>query len=109
MFSRARRHRRLTSATAPVCQHLESRRLLHGAVDVAVNFQPPNLPAPANFFVDEGLPFGDRSDGLTYGWRRDGGPSLNSWTTTNPSATSGGGTWISAGWAADLRWELVLP
>ncbi len=91
---------------------LEPRRLLHGAVDVAINFQPASAETPHGYFADVGRPFGDRGPGLSYGWRRDSGPWTNTWTyeRDHPASLSqAGDTLISAGWAADLCWEITLP
>lgn len=40
-------------------------------VHAAINFQPASAPAMAGWLVDGGLPFGDRGDGLSYGWNID--------------------------------------
>ncbi|MDB5294963.1 MAG: glycosyl hydrolase family 88, partial [Phycisphaerales bacterium] len=44
------------------------------AFGAAVAFQPPNTPAPAGYKADVGLPYGPRTNGLTYGWV--GGPNV---------------------------------
>ena len=48
-------------------QALEHRRLL-SAFAVAINFQPSVAPVPAGYVADSGAVFGDRGNGLVYGW-----------------------------------------
>ncbi len=38
---------------------------------LAINFQLANAPTPAGYLVDSGGPFGDRGNGLSYGWSQD--------------------------------------
>jgi hypothetical protein len=33
-----------------------------------VNFQPSNVPVPPGYLVDNGMPFGQRGHGFSYGW-----------------------------------------
>jgi N-acetylneuraminic acid mutarotase len=68
------RSRRVNS----ICESLEARRLLHALADgtdlelaVKVNFQPAGAPAPDGYVVDAGAVFGDRGNGLSYGWDLD--------------------------------------
>ena len=37
----------------------------------AINFQPAGVAVPAGYEADTGLVFGDRGNGLSYGWDRD--------------------------------------
>jgi N-acetylneuraminic acid mutarotase len=82
------RARKGNSATVPV-ESLETRALLHAighhtapAANVAdgaattelfarVNFQPARAAMPQGYFADGGLVFGDRGNGLSYGWDAD--------------------------------------
>src|SRR3712207_3484169 len=50
-------------------ESLEGRRML--AVDVAVNFAPKRVPGVEGMITDVGLAYGDRGDGLTFGWQKD--------------------------------------
>lgn len=36
-----------------------------------INFQPTGTAVPAGYIPDNGLPFGDRGNGFTYGWNRN--------------------------------------
>ncbi|WP_147264145.1 OmpL47-type beta-barrel domain-containing protein [Desertihabitans brevis] len=38
-----------------------------------INFQPATAPVPAGYRADTGAAFGDRGDGLSYGWVAQGG------------------------------------
>jgi len=58
----ARSNARLFVMTEP----LEARRML--AVNVGINFQPPNRPVPAGYLPDVGRTYSDYGDGFTYGW-----------------------------------------
>jgi hypothetical protein len=44
-----------------------------GAFHVRINFEPPGVPVPAGFLADTGTVFGDRGNGLQYGWNADNG------------------------------------
>jgi len=48
-------------------ERLEERRLL-SAFSVAINFQPADSSVPNGYLVDSGAVFGDRGNGLSYGW-----------------------------------------
>ena len=52
-------------------EHLETRRLLHGPLSVAINFAPLNAPRAPGLLTDYGVPYGVRRGGLTYGWDTD--------------------------------------
>jgi hypothetical protein len=52
------------------CEVLESRRLL-ADFSAAINFQPESAEPVEGMAIDVGLPFGERSDGLSYGWDQD--------------------------------------
>ena len=58
----ARSNARLFVMTEP----LEARRML--AVNVGINFQPPNRPVPAGYLPDVGRTYSDYGNGFTYGW-----------------------------------------
>jgi glucose/arabinose dehydrogenase len=49
---------------------LESRLLLAGDTYL-INFQLAGAPVPTRYLADTGLVFGDRGDGLSYGWSTD--------------------------------------
>ena len=60
---------------AKLLELLESRTHLHGGAgtgfEAHVNFQKSTPAAPTGYFVDAGHVFGDRGNGLTYGWDLD--------------------------------------
>ena len=93
-----------------VPEKLESRALLHGTgFEAFVNFQPASAPAPDGYLVDGGAVFGDRGNGLSYGWdvnnssfARDRNSSLSAdqrYDTLTHMNRLGGGT----------RWEMAVP
>lgn len=96
------------AAPAPF-ETLEARRLMHGAVQLAVNFQPAGAAVPAGYVADVGQVFGDRGDGLAFGWNADNaahGRDRNStrspgqqYDTLTHMQKSGGGR----------VWEIALP
>src|SRR3954470_3494884 len=58
--------RRANSRSFVTAEPLEARRLL--AVNVSINFQPPNKPVPSGYLADVGRAFSDYGNGFTYGW-----------------------------------------
>ena len=50
---------------------LERRRMLSAAVDLAINFAPKRVPGASGMISDVGLVYGDRGDGLSFGWQKD--------------------------------------
>ena len=71
---------------------LEGRKLLHGdpGFVASVNFQPNGTATPAGYLADVGRGFGDRGDGLSYGWldRAGGSPADNDNTRSRGSGAS---------------------
>ncbi len=51
-------------------EHLEDRQLLAGDTYL-INFQPDEASAPVHYLRDTGQVFGDRGNGLSYGWSSD--------------------------------------
>ena len=41
-----------------------------------INFQPASAPVPAGYLVDAGAIYGDRGNGLTYGWNLNNAPYM---------------------------------
>jgi hypothetical protein len=84
---------------------LEHRRLL--AFSALIDFQPPGVPTQAGYKADTGATFGDRGNGLTYGWNaannngidRNGKKSPNqAYDTFNQTQKNG-----------NFSWEIALP
>ncbi|MCA9237355.1 MAG: PQQ-dependent sugar dehydrogenase [Planctomycetales bacterium] len=72
---RPRNHGALSRGRRPVShslhvEHLEPRHLLAGDVFL-INFQFDEVPTPDSYVRDVGALFGDRGNGLTYGWSSD--------------------------------------
>ena len=93
-----------------VPEKLEPRALLHGTgFEAFVNFQPASSPAPAGYLVDGGAVFGDRGNGVSFGWdvnnasfARDRNSTLSAdqrYDTLTHMNRLGGGT----------KWELAVP
>ena len=93
-----------------VPETLETRALLHGTgFEAFVNFQPASAPVPAGYVADGGAVFGDRGNGLSYGWdvnnasfARDRNSVLSAdqrYDTLTHMNRLGGGT----------RWEIAVP
>ena len=58
--------RRANTRSFVTAEPLEARRML--AVNVGINFQPPNKPLPDGYLPDVGRAYGDYGNGFTYGW-----------------------------------------
>jgi hypothetical protein len=79
------------------------------ALRYKINFQPTNAQVPAGYLPDDGSPFGNRGNNLTYGWNIDNRAhtrdrnAANSpdqrYDTLNHMQKNG----------SDARWELAVP
>ena len=69
MVFQKRRRRSVIAAVARFVETLESRQLLHSALDATFSFQPASAPTPTNEIADTGAVYGDRGNGYTYGWQ----------------------------------------
>ena len=93
---RDRLRRRFTTADRKpdraLFEPLEGRKLLHGdpGFVASVNFQPDGTATPAGYLADVGRGFGDRGDGLSYGWldRAGGSPADNDNTRSRGNGAS---------------------
>jgi glucose/arabinose dehydrogenase len=47
------------------------RSRLYPTPPIRINFQPASAPVPAGYLADTGAVYGNRGNGLTYGWTRD--------------------------------------
>src|SRR5579871_1763451 len=56
----------------PILEVLESRRLLSAGIEAHINFQPADSTVPSGYVADSGAAFGDRGNGLSYGWNAAG-------------------------------------
>lgn len=70
MIQRLTTHRRSPRA-AVLAEPLEPRQLLHGDVNLTINFQPKSTGKVAKTIADYGNAYGDRGNGYAYGWNAD--------------------------------------
>ena len=54
-----------------------------GTTSLKVNFQPTTMKAPTGYLADSGKVFGDRGNGNSYGWNKDGSLVTDRWTTAD--------------------------
>jgi glucose/arabinose dehydrogenase len=79
-------------------------------VSIHINFQPGNVPVPANYLADAGLVYGNRGNGQTYGWT-----ALNNQVMRDRNAKNSPDqrydTFNSLQGAAnpDAVWEIAVP
>src|SRR5437764_14210014 len=93
-----------------VVESLEVRALLHGTgFDALVNFQPASSPVPSGYVADAGAVFGDRGNGLTYGWDVDN----TAFARDRDSALSADQRYDTVNHMARTRgaraWEIAVP
>jgi N-acetylneuraminic acid mutarotase len=61
--------RRSSSPRAVSLESLEGRSLFHGGgFEAFINFQPAGAEVPVGYAADTGAVYGDRGNGLSYGW-----------------------------------------
>jgi N-acetylneuraminic acid mutarotase len=101
-------------------ESLEGRRLFSGFAAM-INFQPASAPVPAGYVADTGAIFGDRGNGLAYGWngprpgqvverpsgRRSDGPDERYDTFAVMHARGRGSTWAIAVPNGDYQVHIV--
>jgi beta-galactosidase len=71
----------------------------------AINFQPASAPAFPGYVVDGGVPFGDRGNGLTYGWSQDATAAVRD----RNSALSLDQRYDTLIHMGTLTWEIAVP
>lgn len=98
------RSRKITRSA--VCQALEGR-LLFSAFEAHVNMEPAGVAVPAGYVADVGMPYGDRGNGMTYGW--DSNTSVDARVrTANPDLRYN--TYIhSQKNGANHSWRIAVP
>lgn len=118
--TRPRPRDQVTQAIRPVVESLEGRRLLHGLIDVAVDFRPAGMGATddarPNLLVDVGRPYArQQADDLRFGWTRFGQAWRNTWTNATSDAAPGASaesvalaTAATIGHRSNLSWEMEL-
>lgn len=95
----------LKKAVRPLIETLEGRRLLHGSLDLHVNFQPPTSTVPANHVADSGSLFADRGNGWVYGWTTS---NTGSARERNVNADQRFDTFIHTQAGSSRTWELAV-
>src|SRR4051812_13091767 len=101
--ARAARGMRRRAAFEP----LEGRTMLHDAgYHVAINFQPAPSAIPDGYFADTGATFGDRGNGMSFGWNAD-----NSANTRDKNLTSDQryDTLAHMQKGGTFTWEIAVP
>ena len=76
------------------------------AIAVKINFQPAASPVPAGYRKDDGTVFGDKGDGLRYGWNVD---NTNSTRDRNMAADQRYDTTTLMQKFENRSWEIALP
>src|SRR5439155_18734011 len=82
---------------------LERRELL--AFAAHINFQPAGRPVPSGYLADTGDVFGQRSNGMQYGWNASGVTTADRWT----SADDLHDTLAAMQWQGKYSWEVAVP
>ena len=73
-----------------------------------INFQPASAPVPAGYFMDSGLVFGDRGNGLVYGWNKDGTSNTKDRNSTR-APDQRFDTYIFSQKSSGTIWDLAVP
>src|SRR5688500_18121308 len=102
-WTRAERVR--AERTYPMIESLENRQLL--AFSALIDFQPPNVPTQSGYQKDKGAVFGDRGNGLTYGWNatNNNGVDRNSKRSFNQAYD----TFLHTQKNGNFAWEIAVP
>jgi N-acetylneuraminic acid mutarotase len=102
----AQPHRRHVVIASPSLQALERRQLLHAAFEASFNFQPASAPAVTGYLVDAGQKYGDRGNGLTYGWNA---ANTGNARDRNRVADQRYDTLVQMQAGGSFTWEFALP
>ena len=90
----------------PSFELLDSRRLMHGAVDLAINFAPKHVPGVDGYLADVGSVYGDRGDGLLYGWTLNNASNARDRNKTSDQRLD---TLAMMQVGGRKTWEIALP
>ena len=88
----------------PLIDSLEPRRLMHAAFEAAVNFAPEAAPRSPGLYKDYGTVFGQRRDGLSYGWNTDQS-AQTVYNAVSRARKNNGFVKLAAG----ATWEIAVP
>jgi fibronectin type 3 domain-containing protein len=94
------------AASLAVVEGLEDRRLL-SAFTALINFQPPKTSVPAGYKADTGAVFGDRGNGLTYGWNAANNNALDRNSKRSPDQRYDTFAQMQVG--GSFTWEIAVP
>src|SRR4051812_48831478 len=84
---------------------LERRQLLHGVLDLHVNFQPAAATVPTGYVVDSGQTYADRGNGWVYGWNVSNTANTRE---RNVNTDQRYDTFIHAQVGGNKTWELAV-
>lgn len=86
-------------------ESLENRQLL--AFTASVNFQPASAVVPVGYVVDSGKTYGNRGNGLSYGWNAANNTTRDRNSVISPDQRHD--TFIHLQKGGTFRWELSVP
>lgn len=105
MKPEVRARRRAVVNPAPSLESLEPRQLLH-AFSAAINFQPAAAAVPPGYMVDAGQAYGDRGDGVLYGWTATNTANARD---RNVAADQRLDTLVQMQAGGSYAWEIAVP
>jgi hypothetical protein len=85
-------------------ENLENRRLLAFAANI--NFQPDGTSVPSGYKADAGYTYGQRANGLTYGWNSDNRANTRDRNVNSDQRLD---TLNHMQKGGDRRWEIAVP
>ena len=88
----------------PLIEAVEPRRLMHAAFDAAINFAPESAPRSPGLYKDYGSVYGQRRDGLSYGWTSDQ-TDQTVYNAVSRSRKNNGFVRLASG----ATWEIAVP
>jgi len=74
---------------------------------IKVNFQPASAAVPIGYLADAGAPYGDRGNGVLYGWNMD--TAVNTRDRNNPVSPDQRYDTLNYARTGTERWELEVP
>ncbi|HEV8605860.1 MAG TPA: fibronectin type III domain-containing protein [Tepidisphaeraceae bacterium] len=87
-------------------ESLENRRLLAGFTAL-IDFQPPNVPTQSGYKADTGAVFGDRGNGLSYGWNAANNNGIDRNSKKSPNQAYD--TFNQMQKNGNFTWEIAVP
>lgn len=96
---------KLNRAVGSVIESLEGRRMLHGVLDLHVNFQPAGAVVPGGYVADSGATYADRGNGWVYGWNASNTANARE---RNVNSDQRKDTFIHTQLGGNKTWELAV-